>query len=213
MSKYKFKVIKPKSFKGNRLKKIAYAFKGYFPHNYIESDRIIIRHPRRRDWKSWVNLRRESYKFLNKWEPYWNIEDCNRSNYMKQLRSQRSKAAYDQAYSFLCFKKNNKELVGGINISNIQRSVMQTCNIGYWLGEPNIKKGYMEESMRSIIPYIFKNLKINRIQAFTLNNNISSRKLLEKLNFKNEGVLREAMKINNVWEDHILYALLNSDHG
>ena len=101
MSKYKFKVIKPKSFKGNRLKKIAYAFKGYFPHNYIESDRIIIRHPRRRDWKPWVNLRRESYKFLNKWEPYWNIEDCNRSNYMKQLRSQRSKAAYDQAYSFL----------------------------------------------------------------------------------------------------------------
>ena len=132
---------------------------------------------------------------------------------MKQLRLQRSKAAYDQAYSFLCFKKNNKELIGGINISNIQRSVVQTCNIGYWLGEPNIKKGYMEESMRSIIPYIFKNLKINRIQAFTLNNNISSRKLLEKLNFKNEGVLREAMKINNVWEDHILYALLNSDHG
>ena len=64
MSKYKFKVIKPKSFKGNRLKKIAYAFKGYFPHNYIESDRIIIRHPRRRDWKSRVNLRRESYNFL-----------------------------------------------------------------------------------------------------------------------------------------------------
>ena len=213
MSKYKFKVIKPKSFKGNRLKKIAYAFKGYFPHNYIESDRIIIRHPRRRDWKSWVNLRRESYNFLYKWEPYWNIENCNRSNYMKQLRSQRSKAAYDQAYSFIKKKKNNKELVGGINISNIQRSVVQTCNIGYWLGEPNIKKGYMEESMRSIIPYIFKNLKINRIQAFTLNNNISSRNLLEKMNFKNEGVLREAMKINNVWEDHILYALLNSDHG
>ena len=43
MRKYKFKDIKPKSFKGNRLKKIAYAFRGYFPHNYIESDRIIIR--------------------------------------------------------------------------------------------------------------------------------------------------------------------------
>ena len=88
---------------------------------------------------------------------------------------------------------------------------MQTCNIGYWLGEPHIKKGYMEESMRSIIPYIFRNLKINRIQAFTLDNNFNSRNLLEKLNFKNEGVLRKAMKINNVWEDHILYALLNSD--
>ena len=212
MRKYNFKVIKPKSFKGKRLKKIAYAFRGYFPHNYIESDRIIIRHPRRRDWKSWVNLRKESYKFLCKWEPYWDIEHCNRSNYMKQLRLQRSKAVYDQAYSFLCFKNDNKELIGGINISNIQRSVMQTCNIGYWLGESHIKKGYMEESMRSIIPYIFKNLKIHRIQAFTLDNNTSSRNLLEKLNFKNEGVLRKAMKINNVWEDHLLFALLNSDN-
>ena len=211
MSKYKFKVIKPKSFKGNRLKKIAYAFRGYFPHNYIESDRIIIRHPRRRDWKYWVNLRKESYEYLYKWEPYWNIEHCNRSNYMKQLRLYRSKAAYDQAYSFLCFKKDSKELIGGINISNVQRSVMQTCNIGYWLGEPYIKKGYMEESMRSIIPYIFMNLKINRIQAFTLINNTSSRNLLEKLNFKYEGVLRKVMKINNVWEDHMLYALLNTD--
>jgi len=202
MRKYKFKVIKPKSFKGNRLKKIAYAFRGYFPHNYIESDRIIIRHPRRRDWRSWVKLRQESYEFLQKWEPYWDIEHCNRSNYMKQLRLQRSKAAY-----------KNKELVGGINISNVQRSVIQTCNIGYWLGEPHIKKGYMEESMRSIIPYIFKNIKINRIQALTLKNNLTSRKLLEKIGFKNEGVLRKAMKINNIWEDHILYALLNSDNS
>ena len=79
---------------------------------------------------------------------------------MKQLRLQRSKAAYDQAYSFLCFKKNSKELVGGINISNIQRSVIQTCNIGYWLGESHIKKGYMEESMRSIIPVSYTHLTL-----------------------------------------------------
>ena len=212
MTEYKLKSIKTKPFKGNRLKKIAYALKGYFPHNYIESSRVIIRYPKRRDWKAWVNLRQESYNFLQKWEPYWDINQCNRSSYMRQLKTQRTKAVYDLAYSFLCFRKDNKDLLGGINISNIQRGVIQTCNIGYWLGERNIGYGYMEESIKAIIPYIYEQLKIHRIQAFTLEDNIASRKLIEKVNFKKEGVLREAMKINNEWKDHLIYSLLINDN-
>jgi len=212
VTEYKLKSIKTKSFKGNRLKKIAYALKGYFPHNYIESPRVIIRYPKRRDWKAWVKLRQESYNFLQKWEPYWEINQCNRSNYMRQLKMQRTKATYDLAYSFLCFRKDNKDLLGGINISNIQRGVIQTCNIGYWLGERNIGYGYMEESIKAIIPYIYEQLKIHRIQALTLEENIASRKLIEKVNFKKEGVLREAMKINNEWRDHLIYSLLINDN-
>jgi len=212
LTDYKFTSLKTKSFKGNRLKKIAYVLKGYFPHNYIESSRVIIRHPKRRDWRSWVSLRKNSYEFLKKWEPYWELSQCNRSNYMKQLRLQRTKAAYDQAYSFLCFKKGSKTLIGGINISNIQRGVIQTANLGYWLGKEHTGHGYMEESINTIIPYIFSQLKINRIQAFTLKENIASKRLLEKVNFKEEGVLRKAMKINNEWSDHILYSLLKSDN-
>ncbi len=211
VSNYKLRSVKTKSFKGNRLKKIAFALKGYFPHNYIESQRVIIRHPKRRDWKAWVNLRRESYGFLQKWEPYWSLNQCNKSNYMRQLKLQRTKAAYDQAYSFLCFEKHNKVLLGGINISNIQRGVIQTCNIGYWLGEKNTGKGYMQESIKALIPYIYEQLKIHRIQAFTLEDNIPSRKLIEKVNFKKEGVLREAMQINNEWRDHVIYSLLLDD--
>ena len=130
---------------------------------------------------------------------------------MKQLKLQRTKAAYDQAYSFLCFQKDNKNLLGGINISNIQRGVIQTCNIGYWLGEKNTGNGYMEESIKAIIPYIYEQLKIHRIQAFTLEDNIASRKLIEKVNFTKEGTLREAMKINNEWKDHVIYSLLVTD--
>ena len=98
MPNYKLKSVKTKSFKGNRLKKIAYALKGYFPHNYIESSRIILRHPKRRDWKAWVHLRQESYSFLQKWEPYWNLNQCNKSNYMKQLKLQRNINSFQEYY-------------------------------------------------------------------------------------------------------------------
>ena len=103
MSKYKFKAMKPKSFKGKRLKKIAYAFRGYFPHNYIESNKIIIRHPRRRDWKSWVNLRKESYAFLYKWEPYWDI--CFLESALIENRLQKQTCNY--AFQKKMKKKSN----------------------------------------------------------------------------------------------------------
>ena len=207
----KYNLIKKKAFKGNRLKKIAYKFKGIFPNNNILSERLIIRPPRRRDWKAWVKLRISSYEFLIKWEPYWDLDKCNRSTYMRQLRLQRTRAAYDQAYSFLCFRKADKSLLGGINISNIERGVMQTGNIGYWLGKDFTSKGYMYESIYTLLPYIFDQIKLNRVQAYTLEENKSSRKLLESLNFKKEGILRNSMKINNVWRDHILYSRLKND--
>ena len=130
---------------------------------------------------------------------------------MRQLRLQRTRAAYDQAYSFLCFRKSDKSLLGGINVSNIERGVMQTGNIGYWLGKDFTSKGYMYESIYTLLPYIFDQIKLNRVQAYTLEENKSSRKLLESLNFKKEGILRNSMKINNVWRDHILYSRLKND--
>ena len=207
----KYKLINKKSFKENRLKKIAYKIKGIFPNNNILGDRVIIRPPRRRDWRSWVELRISSYDFLKKWEPYWELEKCNRSSYMRQLRLQKTRAAYDQAYAFLCFKQSDKNLLGGINISNIERGVMQTGNIGYWLGKDFISQGYMYESISTLLPYIFSQMKLNRLQAYTLEENYSSRKLLESLNFKEEGILRKSMKINNVWRDHILYSRLKNE--
>ena len=207
----KYNLIKKKAFKGNRLKKIAYKFKGIFPNNNILLERLIIRPPRRRDWKAWGKLRISSYEFLIKWEPYWDLDKCNRSTYMRQLRLQRTRAAYDQAYSFLCFRKSDKSLLGGINVSNIERGVMQTGNIGYWLGKDFTSKGYMYESIYTLLPYIFDQIKLNRVQAYTLEENKSSRKLLESLNFKKEGILRNSMKINNVWRDHILYSRLKND--
>ena len=176
------------------------------------SERVLIRPPRRRDWKAWVKLRISSYDFLKRWEPHWDVDKCNRSTFMRQLRFQKTRAVYDQAYTFLCFKKNDKTLIGGVNISNIERGVMQTGNIGYWLGKDFTSQGYMREIIFALLPYIFNQIKLHRIQAYTLEENISSRNLLESLNFKNEGILRKSMKIDNVWRDHMLYSKLNSDN-
>ena len=68
------------------------------------------------------------------------------------------------------------------------------------------KQGIMTECLISLIRYANKDLGISRIEAATLSNNIASRRLLEKCNFKYEGVGQYFLQIKGKWEHHILYA-------
>ena len=204
--------IKTNTFKSGRLRKLARTITRRFPSQHIIASRTYIRSPKRKDWRSWVNLRRNSYDFLKEWEPSWSLADCTKSAYMRQLRMQKVKAINDQAYAFLCFDFEQDVLLGGINISNVQRGISQTANIGYWLGEEFTNQGYMNEAMIAILPFLFEQMKFNRVQAYTLPENKSSRNLLHKLNFREEGLIRKCMKINDDWRDHILYSKLAEEH-
>ena len=73
-------------------------------------------------------------------------------------------------------------------MDNIRYGPFQSATLGYWLGEEFSKKGIMTEGLNSMMIYASKNVGISRIEAATLPNNIASRRLLEKCNFKYEGV-------------------------
>jgi [ribosomal protein S5]-alanine N-acetyltransferase len=58
---------------------------------------------------------------------------------------------------------------------------------------------------------VFQTLGFHRLEAACLPSNTASIKLLEKTGFKREGLARRYLRINGVWQDHLLYALLDSD--
>ena len=82
----------------------------------------------------------------------------------------------------------------------------------YALSISYARKGYMRESMKIMLPFLFDQMKLNRIQAFTLPENSSSRNLLVKLKFEEEGLIRNCMKINDVWRYHLLYSKLAKEY-
>ena len=69
----------------------------------------------------------------------------------------------------------------------------------------------MYEALRVLIPSLFVDLRLNRVEATILEENIASQKLLKKLGFKKEGKLRNYLKINGNWRDHVIYGLLQND--
>ena len=69
----------------------------------------------------------------------------------------------------------------------------------------------MLEAIETLLPSLFVDLRLNRIEAATLEENIASRNLLKKIGFKKEGILRKYLKINGNWRDHVIYGLLKED--
>ena len=118
------------------------------------------------------------------------------------------------AVRFYIFYKEDffyKKIIGDISISNILRGGFQSCNIGCRIDSDESKKGLMTEAFSEIIKFIFNDMKLHRIEADILPTNIASKRLVEKLGFVQEGISRGFMRLNNKWQDHEKYSLINSD--
>ena len=102
-------------------------------------------------------------------------------------------------------------LMGGLTLGQVRRGVAQTTTLGYWMGKPHAGKGYMAKAVRAAAGFAFQTLRLHRIEAACLPHNTASIRLLEGVGFTREGYARAYLKINGVWQDHVLYGLLEND--
>ena len=193
------------------MKRLVIAIQALLSRKKLTGNRVFLRPPKRRDALRWQNLRLSSKKFLVPWEPKWDSSSTSRRAYMRYLKNSNYLANMDRAYSFLIFNIEDKSLLGGVNVGNVRRGVSQSASLGYWIGQQYSKKGYMKEALDILIPSLFVDLQLNRIEAATLESNLASKSLLKKVGFKKEGNLRKYLKINGEWQDHVLYSLLEYD--
>jgi len=85
-----------------------------------------------------------------------------------------------------------EEYVGAIGAEFKEDIYRYSAELGYWIGEPFWGKGILTRVIKSMVPFLFKTYKINRIFGNTFPKNIGSNKVLLKNGFKKEGVLRKA---------------------
>jgi ribosomal-protein-alanine N-acetyltransferase len=177
----------------------------------IEGDNVILRTPQMGDYIAWSELRDASRKFLTPWEPTWPADDLTRAAFRHRLRRYAEDLRTDQAYPFLLFRKEDNALVGGLALTNIRRGVAQAGSLGYWTGAPYIRRGYMGAGVRALLPVAFEVLRLHRIEAACIPTNLASTRLLEKVGSRREGYARSYLCINGMWQDHLLYAKLQTD--
>lgn len=179
----------------------------------IGGDGVVLRVPQMSDCSEWAALRESSRDFLTPWEPIWPGDDLTRASFRRRIKRYSEDHRNDLAYSFFIFRKPDDALIGGLTLANIRRGCAQSGSLGYWIGAPYARQGFMTAAVNVIVPFAFGTLRLHRIEAACIPTNVASVRLLEKTGFKREGFARQYLCINGVWQDHWLYARLKDDHS
>lgn len=174
-------------------------------------DGLLLRAPQAGDFLPWAQLRERSRAYLTPWEPIWPSDDLTRAGFRRRLRRYSEDALADRAYPFLIFREQDGALVGGITLANVRRGIVQAGTVGYWTGEPYAGRGYMTTALRLLLPTLFGELNLHRVEAACIPSNAASVRVLEKCGFVREGLARRYLCINGVWQDHLLFGMLHED--
>lgn len=177
----------------------------------IRTPNLVLRAPVATDFAAWAVLRMESREFLTPWEPVWNEDDLTRTSFRLRVKRAAREIATDEAYSLFIFDSRSDALLGGLTLGLVRRGVAQACTLGYWMGQRHAGKGHMTEAVQGALHFAFTDLALHRVEAACVPNNEPSRRLLERVGFRREGMARAYLRINGVWADHLLYAALSSD--
>jgi ribosomal-protein-alanine N-acetyltransferase len=174
-------------------------------------ERVWLRPPERGDWQEWSDLRGRSRAFLAPWEPSWPNDALGRAAFRRRIARYAMDWRTDQGYSLFICRRGDDALVGGIGLSNVRRGVAETGSLGYWIGEPHARHGYMTEALRLALDFSFLRLRLHRVEAACLPTNTPSKRLLLKIGFREEGYAREYLNIDGKWQDHVLFAMLRDE--
>jgi ribosomal-protein-alanine N-acetyltransferase len=177
----------------------------------IDGQGVTLRLPQMAEFEEWAALRTASRDFLTPWEPSWPADDLTRAAFRRRLKRYAEDWRTDQSYAFFVFRKQDNVLLGGLTLANVRRGVAQAGSIGYWLGMPFARCGYMTAAVKAVLPFCFETLRLHRVEAACIPTNTASIRLLERCGFLREGYARQYLCINGVWQDHLLFARLKDD--
>ncbi|SLN40681.1 Putative ribosomal N-acetyltransferase YdaF [Roseovarius litorisediminis] len=177
----------------------------------IETERMTLRQPVMNDFRDWSSLRTTSADFLTPWEPSWARDHLARKGFTNRVYWAQRSISNGSAVPLFLIRREDQVLLGAITLDNIRRGPSQAGTLGYWIGAPFARQGYMKEAILGMVHYAFERLDLSRIEAACLPENKASRALLEKSGFKYEGVAQSYLQIDGRWRTHVLYASLRMD--
>ncbi|WP_172369465.1 GNAT family N-acetyltransferase [Sporosarcina jiandibaonis] len=104
-------------------------------------------------------------------------------------------------------RKDDQKIIGTIGF-HAWFQKHKRAEIGYEIHPDYWRKGYTHEALLEIISYGFEEMELTRIGAVVFTENEASNKLLTKIGFQNEGLLKNYMYQNGKPHDTYIYSFL-----
>jgi len=179
--------------------------------------RVTLRSLAVADFPAWQEVRRRNDDWLAPWEPARNpnLPDVVESAEAFAMRcsARERERQLDTGFGFGIFvpeaaaTRRADRFCGEINLSSVQRGPFQSAYVGYWIDQGQAGHGYMPEALVLVARFAFEQVHLHRIQISIIPRNHRSRRVVEKLKLRDEGIAQRYLEINGVWEDHLRYAL------
>jgi len=179
----------------------------------LHGRRVLLRPLTLHDFDAWREVRRRCHDWLTKWEPRRipgqpdTVED--RHAFSARCSVRMREIQLGTGYGFGIFVDGS--FAGEININSIHRGAHQSAYIGYWIDEQLAGQGYMPEAVVTVLRFAFEELALHRVQISIIPRNTASRRVVEKLDLRDEGLAQRYLEINGTWEDHIRYAITSEE--
>jgi ribosomal-protein-alanine N-acetyltransferase len=102
------------------------------------------------------------------------------------------------------------DFIGYVVLKHIHRDY-QSAELGFWIDEASSGKGYVTEAGDAALDFAFGPLALNRVCAYCMVRNPASGRVLARLGFRQEGLLRQCVRKWDVFEDVLLWSILGED--
>lgn len=180
---------------------------------WLEGRRIALRPLTDDDFAEWQEVRLANEAWLTKWEPARPVgaPDAvrDRSAFLVRCDARRRERQAGSGYAFGVFVDGR--FAGEMNLSNIIRGASQSGHVGYWIDNRRAGNGYTPEALVCMFKFGFDELRLHRLQVSIIPRNTASRRVVEKLALRSEGVAVRYLQIDGVWEDHIRFAMTSEE--
>jgi ribosomal-protein-alanine N-acetyltransferase len=170
-------------------------------------------HPlRRRDAAEWSRLRLANEDWLSRWEPSnglpWRARHTPASyRAMRRVVARRARMGTSLPFAL----RVEGRLAGQVTLDNIVRGALRSGYLGYWIDRSVAGRGMGSLAVALVCDHAFGEVGLHRVEADIRPENLPSQRLVERLGFRREGLLRRYLDIDGDWRDHVSYALLAED--
>lgn len=175
--------------------------------------RVVLRPLGPPDFSAWSAVRLRNEEWLLKWEPkrlpITPDPARDRTAFSTRCHARDRERLHGQSYAFGLLVDGS--VVGEVNLNNVNRGPLQSATIGYWIDEQQAGRSYVPEGVVVVARYAFEELRLHRLEICIVPRNAPSRRVMDKLQIREEGTALRFLEINGTWEDHIRFGITSEE--
>jgi [ribosomal protein S5]-alanine N-acetyltransferase len=180
-----------------------------WPVTLMDGD-VVLRPITAGDQRAWRDVNRRNRDWLRPWEatippPTPGAPMGQRPTYRQMVRHLRREANAGRMLPFVV--EYQGRLVGQLTVAGITWGSMCAAHVGYWIDRDVAGRGVMPTAVALVTDHCLHTIGLHRIEVCIRPENGPSRRVVEKLGFREEGLRPRYLHIDGAWRDHLVYVL------